>query len=202
MVRGGCRGVQAGAALVAVALAALVVALPVALAWGNASRPGARVRVPDLTVLLAGALARVRASDRPTFAHALLLEADGRTRRAGVGTRTAQGIVRWRFVFDNQLSRSRFATATILYGPPPRRFSRVRGYREPFLEDVLIRRLPRMTLAQAVARLRRAGYRQPFFDVTLRNPLGPRVSHPLYIFGLARRFIAVDTVSGRVTLLR
>jgi hypothetical protein len=56
-----------------------------------------------------------------------------------------------------------------------------------------------MTLARAVGLLRRAGHRRPFFNVTLRNPLGPKRLNPLYIFGFpGRSFIAVDTVTGRV----
>ena len=56
-----------------------------------------------------------------------------------------------------------------------------------------------MTLSQAVARLRQAGYRKPFFNVTLRNPLGPKASNPLYIFGFANgEFVAVNTVTKKV----
>jgi hypothetical protein len=39
--------------------------------------------------------------------------------------------------------------------------------------------------------------------VTLRDPLGPRaLPPPLYIFGFARRYVAVNTVTGRVAPLR
>jgi hypothetical protein len=34
--------------------------------------------------------------------------------------------------------------------------------------------------------------------VTLRNPLGPKESNPLYIFGFANGYVDVDTVTGRV----
>jgi hypothetical protein len=66
---------------------------------------------------------------------------------------------------------------------------------------VPIPRAPTMTLAQAVVRLRKAGYRQGFSGVTLRNPLGPTRSNPLYIFGVSSKFVAVDTVTGKVTVL-
>jgi hypothetical protein len=49
--------------------------------------------------------------------------------------------------------------------------------------------------------LRRAGYRKGFSGVTLRHPLGPKRSHPLYIFTLALKFVAVDTVTGKVSVL-
>jgi hypothetical protein len=40
-----------------------------------------------------------------------------------------------------------------------------------------------MTLRSAVSLMRQASYRRGVVDVTLRNPLGPRRSNPLYIFG-------------------
>jgi hypothetical protein len=58
-----------------------------------------------------------------------------------------------------------------------------------------------MTLAQAVTRLRAAGYRQGFNAVTLRNPLGPKRSNPLYIFTVSTKFVAVNTVTGKVSVL-
>jgi hypothetical protein len=200
---GRCRRAQVGATLIAAALTGAAGAVPIALASGvgRGANPRVARRIPDVTVLFGRALARVRAHDRPTYARAVMLEADGRTRRVGVGTPTAAGIVSWSFVLDNQPSRSRFASATISYGPPPKGFGTVRGHRAPFLEDSVIRRPPRMTLGAAVAHLRRAGFRGPFFAVTLRSPLGPRVSPPLYIFSLAHRFIAVNTRTGRVSVL-
>ena len=97
----------------------------------------------------------------------------------------ASGVVGWRLVFDNQSSHSRFASATVAYGPAPKAFGKVNGNPSPFLEDVVIAKAPRMTLSRAVTLLRRARYSMPFFNVTLRNPLGPKASKPLYIFGFA-----------------
>lgn len=182
-------------AVAAVALCVAVASPGVALA----RRPSSTV--PDVTVLFKRAVRIVRATNRPRFARAVVLEADGVT-RGGRPTRSASGIVRWRFIFDNQPSHSRFRSATIFYGPPPRRFGRIRGYRSPFLEDRVIPKAPRMTLRQAVARLQRAGYRRAFFNVTLRDPLGPGVRHALYIFGFGSgRYVGVDTVTRRVAPL-
>ena len=104
--------------------------------------------------------------------------------------------MRWQFVMRN--GGRRFASVTVSYGPPPKRFGRVIGHLSPFLEDVVIPRAPKMTLTRAVSVLRRAGHRKPFFNVTLRNPLGPKRGNPLYIFGYpGRDFIAVDTVKVR-----
>jgi hypothetical protein len=151
---------------------------------------------PDVTVLFQRAVKLVHNTSRPTFAHAVMYEADGLT-RGGRGTIRASGIVSWRFVLRN--STGRYASVTVSYGPPPKRFGQVVGHTSPFLEDVVIRRAPKLTLGQAVARLRQAGHRKPFFNVTLRNPLGPKRSNPLYIFGFGSgRFIAVDTVTKRV----
>jgi hypothetical protein len=125
-----------------------------------------------------------------------MYEADG-VPRGNRGTTSAQGIVSWRFVLRN--SGPKFASVTLAYGPAPRGFGKVIGHRSPFLEDVVIPKAPSMTLTRAVSLLRKAGNRKPFFNVTLRNPLGPKRSNPLYIFGFpGQRFVAVDTVTGRV----
>jgi hypothetical protein len=163
---------------------------------------------PDITVLFGRAVKTVRNTKRPTYAKALVYEADGITRggrctplgcSGGIGTRTASGVVAWRFVFDNYPSHSRFASATITYGPPPRGFGPVRGFVPAFAEDVVIPRAPKLTLTQAIRLLRGAGHRDAFFNVTLRNPLGPRKSNPLYIFGFAgHEYFAVNTVTKRV----
>ena len=168
-----------------------------------ASRP-----IPDVTVLFGRAVNKVRNTKKPTFARAVVLEADGLTRGSkcnplgcggGRAVSTAAGIVGWRFVFDNQPSRTRFRSATLFYGPAPKGFGPVKGFLSPFVEDVIITKAPNMTLPRAVTLLRRAGYRRSFFNVTLRNPLGPKTSsHALYIFGFANGFVDVDTVTGRV----
>jgi hypothetical protein len=59
-----------------------------------------------------------------------------------------------------------------------------------------------MTLEDAVARLRDAGFQSPFSAVTLRFPLGPSSSEPLFIFGFADgSSIGVGTKTGTVAPL-
>jgi hypothetical protein len=136
---------------------------------------------------------------RVQFTRARPLEADGWA-SSGSAT-TAAEIDRWRFVFDNQeTSGSRFASAVIKYGTSG--FGTVTGVRPAFLEDNRLRPLPRMTLEDAVARLRDAGFQSPFSSVTLRFPLGPSSSEPLFIFGFADgSSIGVGTKTGTVTPL-
>jgi hypothetical protein len=186
-------------------LVAAVAAVAVVPAASVSAAGAARKPIPDVTVLIPRAVAKVRATDRPTFAGAQLFEADGMTPggrctpmgcSGGRAVRTAAGIIEWRFVFG--VTHSRFESATLFYGPAPKRFGRVTGFKAPFTEDVVITRAPRMSLAQAVALLRRAGYHQAFFNVSLRNPLGPRRSNPLYIFGFRNSFVAVNTVTRKV----
>ncbi len=186
--------VRATIASLVLAIAALILALVPGLG-AAAGRPAT---IPDATVLFGRAVKIVRGTSRPTFARAVMLEVDGFT-RGGKKVGTAAGIVKWRFVLNNQPSRSRFSTATIVYGPPPAKFGKVTGFRQPFVEDLPIPRAPKMTLAAAVARLKQAGFSNGFFNVTLRKPLAPKRLNPLYIFTIgAGRFVAVDTVTKRV----
>jgi hypothetical protein len=125
-------------------------------ATGSAAAPSRTATIPDVTVLFGRAVQIIRATSRPTFARAVVYEADGST-RGGRVVNSATAIVRWRFVFDNTASRSRFASATLFYGPPPARFGKVTGVVPPFLQDLDIPRAPKMTLGQAVTLLQKAG---------------------------------------------
>ena len=140
---------------------------------------------------------------RVLFTGASPLEADGEP-SAG-SAMTAGEVDRWRFVFDNQRTRgSRFRTRR-----PQVRQGRgsvaSRGVLPAFLEDNRLSPLPRMTLEAAIVRLRGAGYQQPFSSVTLRFPLGPSFSEPLYIFGFdtggGAPFVGVGTNTGDVAPL-
>jgi hypothetical protein len=155
--------------------------------------------LPDVTALIGRATSRVRATDKPQFQRDVLYEADGST-RGGKPVSSAAGIVSWRFVFRGTPG-SKFASATLTFGPAPKGFGKVIGVKQPFLQDVPIPTAPKLTLAQAVTRLRGAGYRQGFSAVTLRNPLGPKRSNPLYIFTVSPKFVAVNTVTGKVSVL-
>jgi len=133
---------------------------------------------------------------RVQFLGASPLEANGRP-SSGTAT-TAAEVDRWRFVFDNQRTPgSRFRTAIVRYGRG--RFGPVKGRRPAFLEDNRLSPLPEMMLVNAIARLREAGFQSPFSSVTLRFPLAPSSSEPLYIFGFADgSFIGVGTKTGTV----
>jgi hypothetical protein len=136
---------------------------------------------------------------RVQFLGASPLEADG-SPSSGAAT-TAAGVDRWRFVFDNQRTPgSRFRSAILKYRRG--RFGRVKGIRPAFLEDNRLSPLPDMTLDDAVARLRDAGFEDPFSTVTLRFPVGPSFSEPLYIFGFGDgSFVGVGTKTGAVAPL-
>jgi hypothetical protein len=71
---------------------------------------------------------------------------------------------------------------------------------EPWLEDVVIKWPVQMDLPQANELKEKAGYKEPYGAVTLRNPLGPKLSNPYFIFGgnPTKPYIFVDTVTGEV----
>ena len=132
-------------ALVASIALAGALALPAAADYGGP--------LPSFRNLFHGAVDKVRA--KPDFSKAVMLEADGKTK--GHGVKHARGIVRVRFVFDNQVTRgSKFASAYVNYGPPPSLFGKVHGVKSPFLEDRRIPHPPKMTLKKAVRLLRGA----------------------------------------------
>jgi hypothetical protein len=175
----------------AVGVAALALAAATACGGGGSSS------TTDITELVGQATTKIRSS--PEFKDAVLLEADG-TPTSGTVT-TADGITRWRIVFQNQTTkgskyRSVFINATDgKLGEPV-------GNTQPFLEDVDINTVPSMTLADAVEKLRAAGHKEPFGAVTLRFPLGPGFDQPLYIFGFGSgEFWAVETKTGEVKSL-
>lgn len=152
---------------------------------------------PDVTILIGKATKLVRA--KATFKKAVLLEADGTTAKDRKVS-TANGITRWRFVFDNQTSDSPYASVFVV--ATKGHFGRVRGVREPFLEDRTITRAPKMTLVTAVKKLRAKHYSGGFYNVTLRWPLGPGFDEPLYIFGFGQAakhpYVSVGTRTGHV----
>ena len=160
----------------------------------------ANAAISDVTKLFDPAVHLVR--EKPKFADAVMLEAEGTP--AGVDpVREAAAITHWRFIFDNQATKdSPFASVKLAYRDRGG-FAAPKGNREPFLEDRRIGKAPKMTLRRAVARLRAAGFKRSFFAVTLRRPLGPQATPPLYIFTLGNdRFVAVNTKTGKATELR
>jgi hypothetical protein len=187
-----------------VALLVLPAVAAVGLVAGAASSaPVARANgggYRDVTALIPEATARVRG--RPGFSKAVLLEADGATTKKNQRVTTATGITKWRFVYNNQTTpKFKYASAALYYARG--RFGKFVKHRGPFLEDLNIPRAPKMTLTTAVAKLRAAGYKSGFYNVTLRHPLeGKPGPEPLYIFGFGptakNPFVGVGVRSGKV----
>jgi hypothetical protein len=170
--------------LTAVAAAALMLVVAVAALAGPAPYPQALINQATKTV-----------RSKAVFKKAILLEADG-TPKAGTKVTTAAGIVNWRFVYDNQATRTRFKTVFVKAANG--RLGQPVGNRSVFVEDNRIPTLPKMTLAAAITKLRAAGHKQPFGAVTLRYPLGPGFKEPLYIFTIGSRYWSVGTKTGNV----
>lgn len=149
----------------------------------------------DVTVLFDKALDKVRAHDE--FADAVMLEADG-TPKGNDAVDGAAQITNWLFVLDNQGTQgSDFASVTIKW-KRDKGFGKPKGNPSPFLEDVVMKKPPKMTLSEAVSLLGDSGTNE-FRNVTLRRPLGPESTPPLYIFGVENgQFIAVNTKTGDV----
>jgi hypothetical protein len=150
----------------------------------------------DVTKLIPKATKIVRA--KATFKKAVLLEGDGKPATKGKKVTTAAGITNWRFVYNNQGTKgSQFKSLFINYSNG--QFGNPVGNKSPFLEDIQITKVPKMTLTQAVAKLRAAGHKAPFGAVTLRYPLGPGFTETLYIFSLGSgQYWSVGTKSGKV----
>lgn len=158
----------------------------------------ASAATPDVTVLLRRATTLVHS--KAQFKKAVLLEADGTT-GSGKKVTKATGIVNWRFVFNNQGTQgSKYASLFIKVRSG--KLGKITGNRGPFLEDQMIYTVPKMTLTQAVLKLRRAGYRSGFYNVTLRKPLFPGVTEASYFFGFGSQakhpFVRVGTRTGKV----
>lgn len=71
---------------------------------------------------------------------------------------------------------------------------------EPWLEDVIIDWPVQMDLDEANSLKEAAGYKSPYGAVVLRNPLGPQLGNPYFIFGNdpTKPYIFVDTVTKKV----
>ncbi len=179
--------------------AILLGALLAVPAIGSATRS-----IPDVQQLYRSATRRVRHADKRLLAKAVLYEADG-SAAGGHAVNTAQGITRWRFVFDNPTPKSPYSYATINYGPPPKAYGRISTYRTPYLEDYPITHAPRISLRRAVARLRMSGNKGRFDTVALRDPIAPPFAGALYIFDFIKagnvRYVAVNARTGKVTKL-
>ena len=104
----------------------------------------------------------------------------------------------WWFVFDNQATGSKYASAYVRFRNG--KFGAVQGETNPFEDDQVISPIPTMTLARAIKRLNFYGYRTGFYTVTLRKPLDPPgVKHAEYVFALTGGVTrAIDAVTGKI----
>lgn len=127
------------------------------------------------------------------YPEAKLYEADG-TASAGPTTDPA-AINQLRVVFRN-VDNSTVIIKETGYGE----FGEPVLIPEPWLEDVVIEWPVNMDLPEANELKEKAGYSEPYGAVTLRNPLGPKLSNPYFIFGgnPQQPYIFVDTVTGDV----
>jgi hypothetical protein len=174
--------------------------LAVVDAAGLAASPvhGASAPSPDITTLIKQAVAKIRKDAQ--FKRAVLLEADGSPKSGAVTS--AAGITRWRIDFQNQTTKgSKYRSAYVIVKNG--KIGKPVGVRQAFVEDRNINVVPKMTLALAVSKLRKAGHKQAFVAVTLRYPLGPGFHEPLYIFGFrSGTYWSVGTRTGKVKPLQ
>jgi len=80
------------------------------------------------------------------------------------------------------------------FGPPEL-------FDSPWGDDVVIEWPIDMDLPKANDLKEAAGFTEAYANVTLRNPLGPTVSNPKFVFGTSPQepYVFVDTVTGEVT---
>lgn len=71
---------------------------------------------------------------------------------------------------------------------------------EPWTEDVIIQWPVNMDLVEANLLKEAAGYKASYLTVTLRNPMGPVIGNPCYIFSgdSNSSHVVVDTVTQKV----
>ncbi|KAF5249444.1 hypothetical protein FANTH_5325 [Fusarium anthophilum] len=77
-------------------------------------------------------------------------------------------------------------------------FGKVQTIDSPFLGDTIISWPVALDIHDAFTILRKAGYKQAIYAVTLRQPLYPGDDQPFYIFDTGPEFIAVGTKDKRI----
>ncbi|KAF5624327.1 hypothetical protein F52700_9493 [Fusarium sp. NRRL 52700] len=77
-------------------------------------------------------------------------------------------------------------------------FGKVQTINSPFLGDVVISWPVALDIHDAFTILRKAGYKQAVYAVTLRQPLYPGDDQPFYIFNTGPEFIAVGTKDKKI----
>jgi hypothetical protein len=154
-----------------------------------AANPGVTVLAHRATQLL---------HSKPVYRNAILLEAEGSPIKPGHPVWTADKIIRWRFVFDNQKSGDKYKSVAI--SAVHNELGKPRGSTVPFLQDQPMNPIPKMTFTRAVQLLDAAGWTKGFFAVTLRKPDYPGVKDVEYIFAMVGgKVVAVDAQTGKVS---
>ena len=127
------------------------------------------------------------------YPDAKLYEADG-VSSSGLTTDPLK-IDKLRVVFQNKDN-----TTVIINSTGWGEFGEPELIHQPWLEDIVIQWPVEMDLDEANQLKEAAGYKEPYSNVTLRNPLGPKKSNPYYIFGgnPGKPYIFVDTVTKEV----
>lgn len=77
-------------------------------------------------------------------------------------------------------------------------FGKVQTINSPFLGDQVIPWPVNLDIHDAFTILRKAGYKQAIYAVTLRQPLYPGDDQPFYIFNTGTEFIAVGTKDKKI----
>ncbi|KAF4440297.1 hypothetical protein FACUT_3518 [Fusarium acutatum] len=77
-------------------------------------------------------------------------------------------------------------------------FGKVQTINSPFLGDTVISWPVALDIHDAFTILRKAGYKQAVYAVTLRQPLYPGDDQPFYIFNTGPEFIAVGTKDKKI----
>lgn len=77
-------------------------------------------------------------------------------------------------------------------------FGKVQTINSPFLGDQVIPWPVTLDIHDAFTILRKAGYKQAIYAVTLRQPLYPGDDQPFYIFNTGNEFIAVGTKDKKI----
>lgn len=130
------------------------------------------------------------------YPEARLLQASGDA--GGSPTRRPNDLENLRVVFSKDDTSTVIIreTAHGVFGEP-------KVFPEPWGGDRIIDWPIDMDLPKAQRCKDEAGYQWPYDAVRLRNPLGPNVSHPFFIFEReGRSFVFVDTVTGEVSTER
>ncbi len=127
------------------------------------------------------------------YPEAKLYEADGVA--TGGPTTDPKGIDQMRVVFQNP-DNTTVIIKTIEWGE----FGEPQLIPEPWLGDVVIHWPINMDLPEANKLKEEAGFKEPYSNVTLRNPLGPKITNPFFIFGTnpGHPYVFVDVVTGEV----